>query len=131
MRDELKSGNRCIFSRPLQLGAVSTSNKGEQAILFLNRRGTAGFLQCRDCGHVPQCPSCAIALSHHKHYAADGSEVERLLCHQCNRPRAPLRALPDVRQPAPASDGTGRRAGGRGAGESCFRRCAPCAGTAT
>ena len=63
MRDELKSGNRSIFSRPLQLGLFNIMNKGEQAILFLNRRGAAGFLQCRDCGHVPQCSSCAIALA--------------------------------------------------------------------
>jgi hypothetical protein len=72
MRDELKSGNRSIFSRPLQAGLYNIMNKGEQAILFLNRRGSAGFLQCRDCGYVPQCTSCAIALGYHKHFAADG-----------------------------------------------------------
>ena len=99
MRDELKSGNRSIFSRPLQLGLFNIMNKGEQAILFLNRRGAAGFLQCRDCGHVPQCSSCAIALGYHKHYAADGSEVERLLCHQCNRPRRLFERCPECASP--------------------------------
>ena len=74
-------------------------NKGEQAILFLNRRGAAGFLQCRDCGYVPQCSSCAIALGYHKHYAADGSEVERLLCHQCNRPRRLFERCPECASP--------------------------------
>jgi primosomal protein N' (replication factor Y) len=100
MREELKGGNRGIFSRPLQLALFQTLERNEQAILFLNRRGTAGFLQCRDCGFVPQCSACAIALSYHKHTGRDPSrasepalsegragEVERLLCHQCNRTR--------------------------------------------
>jgi primosomal protein N' (replication factor Y) len=88
MRDELKGGNRSIFSRSLQLGLFQTLERREQAILFLNRRGTAGFLQCRDCGFVPQCSACAIALGYHKHSRRDGAEVERMLCHQCNRGRA-------------------------------------------
>ncbi len=87
MREELKSGNRSIFSRPLQLGLFQTLERREQAILFLNRRGSAGFLQCRDCGFVPQCSACAIALGYHKHLDGNGVEVERLLCHQCNRSR--------------------------------------------
>ena len=94
MRDELKTGNRSIFSRSLQLGLYQTLDKGEQAILFLNRRGTAGFLQCRDCGFVPQCSACAIALSYHRHIDRDGAEIERLLCHQCNRGRRPYDTCP-------------------------------------
>jgi primosomal protein N' len=94
MREELKGGNRSIFSRPLQLGLYQALKKGEQAILFLNRRGTAGFVQCRDCGFVPQCSACAIALSYHRHIDKDGVEVERLLCHQCNRGRRPYSACP-------------------------------------
>jgi primosomal protein N' (replication factor Y) len=81
MRDELRTGNRSIFSRPLQLGLYQVLERGEQAILFLNRRGTAGFVQCRDCGFVPQCSSCAIALSLH----GSSSGNETMLCHQCNR----------------------------------------------
>ncbi len=83
MREELKGGNRSIFSRALQLSLYQTVERGEQAILFLNRRGAAGFLQCRDCGFVPQCSACAIAMGFHRQGAstADG----RLLCHQCNR----------------------------------------------
>jgi primosomal protein N' (replication factor Y) len=94
MREELKSGNRSIFSRSLQLGLYQALENGEQAILFLNRRGTAGFVQCRDCGFVPQCSACAIALSYHRHIDKDGIEVERLLCHQCNRGRRPYSACP-------------------------------------
>jgi primosomal protein N' (replication factor Y) len=53
---------------------------GEQVILFLNRRGAASFVQCRDCGHVPACSSCAVSLTYH---AAE----ERLVCHHCHRGR--------------------------------------------
>ncbi len=94
MREELKSGNRTIFSRPLQLGLNETLERGEQAILFLNRRGTAGFFQCRDCGFVPQCSACAIALSYHKHLDSNSQEVESLLCHQCNRRRRLFKTCP-------------------------------------
>ncbi len=87
MREELKGGNRTIFSRPLQLGMFQALERGEQTILFLNRRGSAGFVQCRDCGFVPQCSACAIAMGYHKHLDPNGAEVERLLCHQCNRGR--------------------------------------------
>jgi primosomal protein N' (replication factor Y) len=86
MREELMSGNRSIFSRELQYLLYETLAKGNQAILFLNRRGTASFVQCRDCGFVPQCSACAISLSYHQRLA--GTTGERLLCHQCNRGRA-------------------------------------------
>ncbi|HEX5142119.1 MAG TPA: primosomal protein N', partial [Dehalococcoidia bacterium] len=92
MREELKGGNRSVFSRPLQLGLYQALEKGEQAILFLNRRGSAGFIQCRDCGFVPQCPACAIAFGFHRR--GPGGEVERLLCHQCNRSRRPFDRCP-------------------------------------
>ncbi|HLF78686.1 MAG TPA: primosomal protein N', partial [Dehalococcoidia bacterium] len=86
MREELKTGNRSIFSRALQLALYQTVERGEQAILFLNRRGSAGFLQCRDCGFVPQCSACAIAMGFHRQGTASGEG--RMLCHQCNRSRA-------------------------------------------
>ena len=94
MREELKGGNRSVFSRSLQIGLYQALERGEQTILFLNRRGTAGFLQCRDCGFVPQCSACAIGLSYHRHLDRDGAEVERLLCHQCNRSRRPFERCP-------------------------------------
>jgi primosomal protein N' (replication factor Y) len=96
MRDELKSGNRSVFSRSLQLGLFQALERRQQAILFLNRRGSAGFLQCRDCGFVPLCPACAIAFGYHRRSgrrAVDG-DIERLLCHQCNRGRRPFERCP-------------------------------------
>jgi primosomal protein N' (replication factor Y) len=80
LREELRTGNRSIFSRALQLALRRTLDRGEQAILFLNRRGAAGFLQCRDCGYVPECSSCDVALTYHR-------DSDRLVCHQCNRRR--------------------------------------------
>ena len=78
MRRELKEGNRSIFSRALQQSLLSTISRGQQAILFINRRGAAGIVQCRDCGHLLRCRSCDIPLTYH-------TAPERLLCHQCNR----------------------------------------------
>jgi primosomal protein N' (replication factor Y) len=83
MREELKAGVRSIFSRALHDALVETLNRGEQAILFLNRRGTAGTVQCRECGHVLECRRCQAPLTYH------GAE-ERLLCHRCgSRSRMP------------------------------------------
>ena len=80
MREELKEGNRSIFSRPLAAAVREALAAHEQAILFLNRRGTATFVMCRDCGLVLKCPKCDVALTYH---AAGASE--RLQCHHCNR----------------------------------------------
>jgi primosomal protein N' len=78
LREELKSGNRSMFSRELRAAVSRALAADEQVILFLNRRGLAGHVQCRDCGFVPECSSCAVALTFHKQY-------DRLVCHQCNR----------------------------------------------
>ncbi len=72
---ELKEGNRSIFSRKLQDLIVDRLQKKEQIMLFLNRRGYAGFISCRSCGHVMKCPHCDISLSEHK----NGT----LVCHYC------------------------------------------------
>ena len=83
MRRELLSGNRGIFSRELREALHQTLESGDKAILFLNRRGGASFVQCRSCGHVLQCRRCAVALTHHP-------DSDRLVCHQChNRQRLP------------------------------------------
>jgi len=82
LREELKSGNRSIFSRELSRAIRTALNANEQVMLFLNRRGSASFVQCRDCGHVSECKSCAAALTFH-------SPQERLVCHYCGR-RYPL-----------------------------------------
>ena len=56
MRAELSSGNRSMFSEELRQAIQDRLNKNEQIVLFLNRRGYASFMLCRDCGYVPQCP---------------------------------------------------------------------------
>ncbi len=76
MREELKAGNRTIFSRALQEGIRETLDRGEQVILFLNRRGSATFVICRDCGYVMACPRCETTLTYH----ADNGV---LVCHYC------------------------------------------------
>lgn len=81
MREELKSGNRAIFSRALTEALAETLTRGEQAILFLNRRGTATYVFCRDCGLVLTCPQCDTPLTLHL------EERERLLCHHCGYTR--------------------------------------------
>lgn len=81
MRRELQAGNRSIFSRLLQRGLHECLAKGQQAILFLNRRGFAGFIVCRDCGAVLKCPHCDVSLTHH----AAGSQLR---CHYCGHQRS-------------------------------------------
>src|SRR5258708_2637223 len=65
MRAELKAGQRGIFSRALSESLSATLERGEQAILFLNRRGTATYVFCRDCGYVVKCPRCDAPLTYH------------------------------------------------------------------
>jgi primosomal protein N' (replication factor Y) len=76
MRAELRAGNRSMFSQPLREALTETLARGEQAIIFLNRRGTATFVMCRDCGEVIRCPRCKIPLTHHR--------GDVLVCHHCN-----------------------------------------------
>jgi primosomal protein N' (replication factor Y) len=78
LRAELIAGNRSIFSRMLGSAIRRALEAREQVILFLNRRGTASFVQCRDCGYVPECKSCAVALTYHEADLA-------LICHYCHR----------------------------------------------
>ncbi|HEX9494509.1 MAG TPA: primosomal protein N' [Candidatus Limnocylindria bacterium] len=83
LRLELKANNRSTLSSALRTALRRTVEKGEQAILYLNRRGFATVVLCRDCGYVVPCPACEIPFALH----ADG----RLVCHRCGReePRAP------------------------------------------
>jgi len=83
MREELKAGNREIFSRVLQGALHETLDKNQQAILFLNRRGAATFVMCRDCGHVLRCRRCEVPLTYH--LRRHGSGEPQLVCHHCNR----------------------------------------------
>lgn len=75
LREELKAGNRSVLSRELREKMKARFEKKEQVMLFLNRRGYAGFVSCRSCGQVMKCPHCDVALSEHNN--------DRLLCHYC------------------------------------------------
>lgn len=77
LREELKVGNRSIFSSRLSQAIYEAIAKGGQVILFLNRRGAAAFVQCRNCGLVLRCRRCEVALTHHR-------AEDALVCHQCN-----------------------------------------------
>ena len=77
LKEELKEGNASLFSRPLVIAMKETLAQREQIILFLNRRGTATFIQCRNCGFVLRCPRCSIALTYH-------SVEKKLICHRCH-----------------------------------------------
>ncbi|MGF7533250.1 primosomal protein N' [Bacillus mexicanus] len=76
MREELRNGNRSMFSVELMEKLEETIAKGEQAVLFLNKRGYSSFVMCRDCGYVPQCPHCDISMTYHRY-------GQRLKCHYC------------------------------------------------
>ena len=88
LRQELRAGNRSVFSRVLQQAIKDTLDRGEQAILFLNRRGTATFIICRDCGHVLNCPRCEMPLTYHRPGAM-------LVCHYCGRKEPPRQVCPN------------------------------------
>ncbi|MBQ9119122.1 MAG: primosomal protein N' [Lachnospiraceae bacterium] len=75
LREELKEGNRSIFSRSLREKITERLAKKEQIMLFMNRRGYAGFVSCRSCGHVMKCPHCDISMTEH----SNGT----LVCHYC------------------------------------------------
>ena len=75
LRQELRNGNRSIFSQKLQELMDQRLERGEQIILFLNRRGYAGFVSCRSCGCVMKCPHCDVSLSQHT--------GGKMVCHYC------------------------------------------------
>lgn len=78
MREELKLGNKSIFSRLLYNEMQECLEEGQQVILFLNRRGYSTFVTCRECGYVMKCPECGISLTYHK---AKNAAV----CHYCGK----------------------------------------------
>ncbi len=82
LRAELRAGNRSIFSRALQQAVDEALRRGEQAILFFNRRGTATCVLCRDCGYLSRCPNCNTPLTYHEGEAL-------LICHHCDHRQAP------------------------------------------
>ena len=88
MREELRDGNRSMFSRVLYEKLMDRLEKREQMVLFLNRRGFSTFIICRDCGYVAECPHCDISLTFHKN---DSS----LKCHYCGYEEAVYTVCPN------------------------------------
>lgn len=80
MAAEFADGHRSMFSRPLTAALTGVAERAEKAVLFLNRRGFASFLLCRECGFVPECESCSTSLTYHE----VGS---KLVCHHCGSKR--------------------------------------------
>lgn len=91
LREELRRGNRSIFSGKLQQLLEQRLEKGQQSMLFINRRGYAGFVSCRACGQVMKCPHCDVSLSEHR--------GGRLVCHYCGYETPGVRRCPSCGSP--------------------------------
>ncbi len=87
MRGEPRSGNLTPIGSELSKALVETFNKGEQSILFLNRRGYNNYVSCAVCGEAIKCPSCSVSMTYHTHRRS--FEAGELVCHWCGR-RMPL-----------------------------------------
>lgn len=91
MRQELKKGNRSILSSRLEQAMKERLEKGEQIMLFLNRRGYAGFISCRSCGYVAKCPHCDVSMSIHNN--------GKLVCHYCGYEQLAYKECPSCASP--------------------------------
>lgn len=81
MRQELRDGNRSLFSRSLRQALQEMQTQGQRGILFIHRRGHSTFVSCRSCGYVLDCPHCDVSLAYH--YPHEGA-TRLLRCHYCN-----------------------------------------------
>ncbi len=88
MREELKLGNTSPISRRLYESLLRAQNNGEQAILFLNRRGYSSQVQCRECGEVIECPRCSVSMTYHTERGG------KLVCHMCGYTTPTVRRCP-------------------------------------
>ncbi len=93
-------GTTTFLSDKLRTALEQRLEKGEQSILFLNRRGFARSLQCPKCGHVCQCPHCAVSLTYHR-------TDDRLVCHVCGHQAVVPRKCPECKDPAIILQGYG------------------------
>ncbi len=100
LEKQKQKGQVAILSDRLRTALEQRLEKGEQSILFLNRRGFARSLQCHGCGHTCECPHCAVALTYHR---AD----ERLVCHVCGHQSIVPRKCPECKNPGIALQGYG------------------------
>ena len=96
MRDEFKKGNMKIFSNELLQLLPQLRLKKEQAIILITRRGHSGFLSCRKCGYLINCPNCDVPLS--VHLGAQGKKW--LLCHWCDHKSRLINRCPDCHSTA-------------------------------
>jgi primosomal protein N' (replication factor Y) len=87
MREELKTGNRSMFSRSLYKAIEERLHKKEQTVLLLNRRGYATFVSCRSCGYVCSCPHCEVSLTYHQ-------STGMLRCHYCGYAEREVKVCP-------------------------------------
>ena len=87
MREELKNRNLSLLSRKLQEEIEETIKRGEQVILFLNRRGFSTFVSCRSCGYVFKCPECDVSMTYHRN--------GYLVCHFCGRAKKEEKVCPE------------------------------------
>ena len=96
MRQELRQGNRSIFSYDLQTALNQLQETRQQGILFIHRRGHSTFVSCRSCGYVMECPHCDVSLAyHHEHPNA----AQLLRCHYCNYSQLYPQRCPDCDSP--------------------------------
>ena len=93
MRKELEEGNRTVLSNTLRAALKDCAEKGEQAILLMNRRGYNSFVSCRSCGYVVKCPDCDISMTYHMTSA--GRTDGKLRCHYCGREMTPPTVCPE------------------------------------
>lgn len=104
LRQELKEKNRSVFSRLLRQKILDRLEKKEQIMLFINRRGYAGFVSCRNCGNVLQCPHCDVSMTAHKNHLG---EVDTLVCHYCGHAVRMPERCPECGSPYIAAFGLG------------------------
>ena len=111
MRMELQAGNRSIFSRRLKEALGETLDHEQQAILFLNRRGSATYIFCRDCGYILKCPRCDLPLTFHMAGSKAGlnnlPSNELLTCHYCGYKRQMPASCPECKSERIRQYGTG------------------------
>lgn len=100
MREELRNGNRSMFSRILLEKLTDRLQKGEQSVLFLNKRGYSSFVMCRDCGYTLQCPHCDISLTYHR-------QDQTMKCHYCGFQEVMPRQCPECQSEYIRFFGTG------------------------
>ncbi|SHE27255.1 replication restart helicase PriA [Alkalibacter saccharofermentans] len=90
MREEIKDGNRSFLSKALYSRIKDRLDKGEQTILFLNKRGYYSFVFCRSCGYVIKCKKCDVAMTYH-------GKTNKMICHYCNHTRSVEDTCPECK----------------------------------